>query len=109
MREPNPFPKLALPLRAMKTYTQRHLLSLSREIAEARAELTMLRDRLLQEASTLEDVHLRMLIAETPQADRDLHRAAGGVERLRRRVIRLEAELRALRAEEARLAGERGR
>jgi hypothetical protein len=91
----------------MKTYAQRHLLSLSRDIAEARAELTMLRDRLHQEVSILEDLHLRMLIAETPQADRDLHRAAGAVERLRERVIRLEAEVRALRVQEARLV-ERG-
>jgi hypothetical protein len=87
----------------MKTYAQRHLVSLSREIAEVGAELAMLEDRLHVETSTLEDLHLRMLIAETPQADRDLHRAAGAVERFRGRVIRLEAELRSLRAQEARL------
>jgi hypothetical protein len=108
LRPPDPFPRLALPLGAMKTYAQRHLLSLSREIAEASAELTMVRDRLQHEASTLEDVHIRMLMAETPQADRDLHLAAGVVERLRGRVIRLEANLRSLRAQEARLVGDRG-
>jgi predicted nucleic acid-binding Zn-ribbon protein len=91
----------------MKTYAQRHLLSISQEIADTSAELGMLRERLHQEASTLEDVQLRTLIAETPQADRDLQRAAGAIERLRGLVVRLEAELRSLRAQEARLVGER--
>jgi hypothetical protein len=90
----------------MKTYAQRHLLSLSKEIAEASAELTMLHDRLHQEASTLDELRLRMLIAETPQADRDFHVAAAAVDRVRRRILSLEAELRSLRAGEARLVRE---
>jgi hypothetical protein len=90
----------------MKTYARRHLLSLSREIAEASAELRMLHDRLSEEASTLDDLRLRMLIAETPQADRDFQVAAAAVDRVRRRIHRLEAELRSLRAGEARLVRE---
>ena len=90
----------------MKTYAQRHLPTLTREIAEADAELVILRDRLRHESSILEDLHLRMLIAETSQADRELHQAARGVERIRHRILGLEARVWALRAEEVRLAGE---
>jgi hypothetical protein len=87
----------------MKTYARRHLLLLSQEIADAGAELAMLRERLLADSSLLDDLRLRMLIAETPLADRDLHTAALGVERVRRRIARLESDLRELRAEERRL------
>jgi hypothetical protein len=90
----------------MKTYAQRHLPTLTREIAEADAELVILRDRLRHEGSILEDLHLRMLIAETPQADVDLHRAARAVERIRHRIMGLQSKVWALRSEEARLAGE---
>jgi chromosome segregation ATPase len=90
----------------MKTYAQRHLRTLTREIAEADAELVILRDRLRHEGSILEDLHLRMLIAETPQAGGDLHQAARAVERIRHRIQGLESKVWALRTEEAHLAGE---
>jgi hypothetical protein len=80
----------------------------SRDLARARAELGFLRDRLAAEGQALEDRRLRMLIAETPVADRDLHRSAEAVGRLESRIGELEAEVAALVAEERRRGGARG-
>ena len=89
----------------MDSIARRHLERLSREIARADVELAILRDRLREEAQELEDSHLRMLIAETPQADGDLHRVAGSVDRVRSRIAAVRSELEALRREEASLIG----
>jgi HAMP domain-containing protein len=78
---------------------------LAEDIAGARADLAMARDRLRERGIVLDECRLRMLIAETPLADRDLHRAAGVHARARAEVDRLERALASLRDEEGRLAG----
>jgi hypothetical protein len=83
------------------------LAALSEEIAGARAELEMARDLLAERDVTLEECRIRMLIAETPLADRDLHRAAAVRARARAEVDRLELALASLRDEESRLVGGR--
>ena len=81
------------------------LAALSEEIAGARAELAIARDLLAERDVTLEDCQLRMLIAETPLADRELHRAATVRARARAEVERLELSLASLHDEESRLVG----
>jgi hypothetical protein len=80
---------------------------LSRDLAEVRAHLAMARDRLAESRAALDECRLRTLIAETPIADRDLHRAAESHARARAEVDRLEDALAELRADHDRLA--RGR
>jgi hypothetical protein len=81
------------------------LAALSEEIAGARAELALARDLLAQREITLDECRLRMLIAETPLADGDLHQAAVVRARARAEVERLELALASLRDEENRLVG----
>jgi hypothetical protein len=89
----------------MSTRIRPQLAALSEEIAGARAELAMARDVLAERRAALDECRLRMLIAETPIADRDLHRAAAFYARARAEVDRLDGILEDLRAEERRLAG----
>ena len=88
----------------MKTQASRHLSSLSEEIASTRSRLDRLRDRLEVQRAALEEQRLRMLIAETPLADRDLHAVTDGFLRLVQEVARLEDLLEALSSERTRLA-----
>jgi hypothetical protein len=81
------------------------LAALSEEIAGARGELDMARDLLAERDVTVAECRLRMLIAETPLADRDLHQAAIVRARARAEVERLESALASLRDEESRLVG----
>ena len=80
------------------------LSSVVREIAAAGAALDRARQRLAERRAALEESHLRMLIAETPVADLDLHLAVEEHRRLQREVERLERILGQLRAEERGLA-----
>lgn len=74
------------------------------EIASARAELARLQERLEAQDAILGDCEVRMLIAETPLADRDLHVAAADRRRIAQEVARAQAALDRLRLEEQRLA-----
>jgi hypothetical protein len=87
----------------MSTRIRPQLAALSEEIAGARAELAMARDLLTDRTAALEDCRLRMLIAETPVADRDLQRAAAVHALARAEVDRLERAMAALRDEQRRL------
>jgi hypothetical protein len=87
----------------MKTQVMRRLLTVAQEIADTRRELTMAREELTRRGTTLEDSRLRMLIAETPVADRDLQAAVERFQVVERTVLRLEADLEALRVEQRRL------
>lgn len=88
----------------MKTQVSRHLSSISDEIDSAHARLRRLRDRLELQRAALDEQRLRMLIAETPLADRDLHAAAEGFLDLSREVLRAEEALGSLREEQTRLS-----
>ena len=74
------------------------------EIGAALSELGRLRDRLETQRTVLDECRLRMLIAETPLADRDLQRAADGYIEVEREVRRAERQLETLRAEQSRLS-----
>lgn len=94
-------PKARTPVRNQVTM---RLSTLAREIAGARAELARLRERLEAQDSVLGDCEVRMLIAETPLADRDLHVAAADRRRIADQVARAQAALDILRSEERLLA-----
>ena len=74
----------------MTSQVSRRLSSVSNEIASLRADLSRLLERLEVQRSVLDEYRLRMLIAETPLADRDLHTAAES-------FLALEEEVRAAR------------
>lgn len=80
------------------------LSTLAGEIASARAELARLQERLEAQDAILGDCEVRMLIAETPLADRDLHVAAADRRRIAQEEARAQAALDRLRLEEQRLA-----
>jgi chromosome segregation ATPase len=84
----------------MKSHVSRHLSTLSADIASAQAELSRLRDRLEVQRAALDDFRVRMLIAETPLADRDLHAASVGYLRIEQEIRDAEQALAALREEE---------
>lgn len=69
-----------------------------------KAELGRLRDRLDVQRALLDEYRLRMLIAETPLADRDLQVAAEAFLRIEEDVRLLEDTIESLRREERRLA-----
>ncbi len=88
----------------MKTQASRRLDALSAEITAARAELDRVRDRLEVQRALLDESRLKMLIAETPLADRQLQAAASTYLPLEREAARLENGLLSLRGEERLLA-----
>ena len=87
----------------MRNQASRHLSTLTRDIASAHAELDRLRTTLRERHAYLEDCRLRMLIAETPLADLDLHIAAEGCLRIQREVRTAERALAGLHEERGRL------
>ena len=94
---------------SMSSQASRRLSGLSEEIASEKVHLARLRDRLEVQRALLEEHRLRMLIAETPLADRELQRAAESFLRIEGEVRELEAAIETLRGEERglvrRLAG----
>lgn len=75
------------------------LLGLAREIDDARTHAAILHEELAARRAERDDWRLRVLIAETPQADREAHRAAERVAGLERRLAEVEATLAALTAQ----------
>jgi hypothetical protein len=88
----------------MKTQVARRLSSLTADISAARAELEQLRERHERQAVVVEDCRLRLLIAETPLADRDFHAAEAAYRRMELEVRRAENALSTLCDDERRLA-----
>jgi hypothetical protein len=82
---------------------ERRLTSLSDEIAEVRTELAILREQLGFQDGVLEEARGRMLVAETPLADREFRVAADDHRRIERSVAEQESALAALLAEQDRL------
>ena len=82
---------------------KRRLSSLSDEIARARTELSILREQLAFQDGILEEARVRMLVAETPLADREFQIAAEDHRRIERSVAEQELALAALVGEQDRL------
>ncbi|MCA1727635.1 MAG: hypothetical protein LC722_08310 [Actinobacteria bacterium] len=82
---------------------KRRLSSLSDEIADVRTELSILREQLAFQGSVLEESRVRMLVAETPLADREFQVAAEDHRRIERLVAEQETLLAALVEERERL------
>jgi hypothetical protein len=87
----------------MTGQVKRRLSSISDEIGRARTELAILREQLAFQADVLEGARVRMLVAETPLADRDFQIAAEDHRRVDRLVIAAEKSLLDLVAEQDRL------
>ena len=88
----------------MNSQASHRLSVLSNEIRAARARLDRLRDCLDVQEAALDECRVRMLIAETPLADRDLQLAADDYLRIEREVRRVEEAITALHEDESRLA-----
>lgn len=82
---------------------KRRLSSLSDEITDVRTELAILREQLVFQEGVLEEARVRMLVAETPLADREFQVAADDHRRIERLVAEQETGLAALLAERERL------
>src|SRR5687768_8937875 len=82
---------------------KRRLSSLSNEIANVKTELAILREQLVFQAGVLEETRVRMLVAETPLADREFRVASDDHRRVERLVGEQETVLAALHAEQDRL------
>ena len=84
----------------MTSQASLRLSTVSEEIASIKADLSRLRERLDVQRAELDEHRLRMLMAETPLADRDLHAAAESYLRIEEEVHRLEGALESLRLEQ---------
>jgi hypothetical protein len=85
----------------MKDHVIRRLASIDQEIAAVETELGVLHDAHALHGSALTDSELRMLVAETPVADQELHRATAAFLASERSIGRLEEILGELRQERA--------
>jgi hypothetical protein len=82
---------------------KRRLSSLSDEIARARTELSILREQLAFQDAVLEEARVRMLVAETPLADREFQVASDDHRRIDRLVGEQETLIAALVEEQDKL------
>ncbi|MEX2459416.1 MAG: hypothetical protein WD770_10580 [Actinomycetota bacterium] len=87
----------------MTSNVKRRLSSLSDEIARARTELSILREQLAFQDGVLEEARVRMLVAETPLADRAFQVAADDHRRIERSVAEQEMVIARLLEEQDRL------
>ena len=81
----------------------RSLADLGAGLARARQDLRIAEEQLLFQAEVMEDARTRMLVSETPLAERDFRIARDDYERLDRQRSRLSAEIADLRREQDRL------
>ena len=80
-----------------------HLVAISEEMNRARAEIEILREQLRFQADVLEEARIRLLVAETPLADREFRIASDDHRRIERVLRDAEATLQALAEEQDRL------
>jgi hypothetical protein len=81
----------------------RSLADLGDRLARARQDLRIAEEQLVFQHDVREDARTRMLVAETPLAERDFRVARDDYERLDRERTRLQAEIADLRREQDRL------
>ncbi|MGH2740667.1 MAG: hypothetical protein ACRDH6_09330 [Actinomycetota bacterium] len=87
----------------MTSHFTRRLASVDREVCALATELTQLREQLAVHEEALEESRLRLLVAETPVADRDHQRTFDAYRGVEEGVLRLEQKLGELRDERRRL------
>jgi len=82
---------------------QKSLAEIAGRLTKARAELHIVEEQLLYQTDVLEDAKTRMLVSETPLADRVFRDARDDHENLKRQRDRAQAEIADLQAEQDRL------
>jgi hypothetical protein len=81
----------------------RSLADLGDRLARARQDLRIAEEQLLFQTDVVEDARTRMLVSETPLAERDFRTARDDLERLDRQRARLAVEIADLQREQDRL------
>ena len=82
---------------------QRNLSDLGESLNRAREELRIVEEQLLYQSDVFEEAKTRMLVSETPVADREFRIARDDLERLQRQRDRVIAEIGDLQREQDRL------
>ena len=82
---------------------QRNLSDLGESLNRAREELRIVEEQLLYQSDVFEEAKTRMLVSETPVADREFRIARDDLERLQRQRDRVIAEIDDLQREQDRL------
>ncbi len=81
----------------------KNLSDLSDELTRAREDLRIVEEQLVFQNDVVEEAKTRMLVSETPVADREFRIARDDLDRLQRQRERLVAEIDELRREQDRL------
>ncbi|MGH2747040.1 MAG: hypothetical protein ACRDKB_03820 [Actinomycetota bacterium] len=82
---------------------QKNLSELGDRLTKARADLRIVEEQILFQMDVLEEAKTRMLVAETPLADREFRVARDDYDRLTHERARVTAEIEELQAEQDRL------
>jgi hypothetical protein len=82
---------------------QKSLTELGDSLTRAREDLRIIDEQLLYQADVVEEAKTRMLVSETPIADREFRIARDDYERLVRERAKLDAEIADLRTAQDRL------
>ena len=82
---------------------QKNLSDLSDELTRAREDLRIVEEQLLFQSDVVEEAKTRMLVSETPIADREFRIARDDLDRLQREREKLIAAIGELRGEQDRL------
>ena len=82
---------------------ERSLNALTDRLNRAREELRILEEQVLFQMDVVEETKTRMLVSETPLADRDHHEARSDHTRMLRERDRIQAEIAELQQEQDRL------
>lgn len=84
-------------------HLEKTLSQIGERLKRAREELRIVEEQLLFQMDVLEEAKTRMLVSETPLADREFHEARGDHERLLRQRNDFQKEIVDLQAEQDRL------
>jgi hypothetical protein len=82
---------------------QKNLSDLGERLSKAKEDLRIVEEQLLYQMDVLEDAKTRMLVSETPIADREFQIARADYERLEKERARVAGEIVELQQEQDRL------